>query len=190
MQLFDYCGARPANHCAPRITTSLRVSLATSIGRPVESSPLSKRARMMPAALVRWTRSISSWALTLYRFSTAKIHNPLYLPSNCPAFIEDRNRAFLKPNRQLEQRVGTKENRYLTKQTQIAESGSISLRRPRIGPLAAARTTITAIETKTAPPFNLRVKGKCAAGEPHAVTPLMLKHANTKLFLLGSQYRP
>jgi hypothetical protein len=114
VRLFAYCGVRPARHCAPRMTTSLRVSLATSIGRPVQSSPLSKRARMTPgAALVRWTRSIPSRALTLCRFSTAKIQNWLYPPSNCPAFIGDRNRACLKPDRQLKQRVGTKENRYL-----------------------------------------------------------------------------
>ena len=60
----------------------------------------------------------------------------------------------------------------------------------RIDPLAAARTTITAIETKTARPCNLKVEGKYAAGKPHAVTPWMLKHANMKLLLLGSPYRP
>jgi hypothetical protein len=52
VRLFDYCGVRPARHCAPRMTTSLRVSLAISIGRPVQSSPLSKRARMMPRGRV------------------------------------------------------------------------------------------------------------------------------------------
>jgi len=106
VQLFEYCGARPARHCAPRMTTSLRVSLATSIGRPVQSSPLSKRARMISGvALVRWARSIPSWALTLCRFLTAKTRNWLYPLSNHPPSTEDSNRAFLKANRQLGQRL-------------------------------------------------------------------------------------
>jgi hypothetical protein len=55
------------------------------------------------------------------------------------------------------------------------------LRWVRLARNGAARTMITAIETNTAPPFNLSVEGGCAAGEPHAVTPSMLKHANMKL---------
>src|ERR1700704_1405255 len=54
--------------------------------------------------------------------------------------------------------------------------------------LAVVRTTITAIETKTARPVNLRVEGKYAAGKPHAVAPLILKDANLKLLLLGSPF--
>jgi hypothetical protein len=134
-------------------------------------------------------------------------NSQLALPTiESPCFRWRSCHTFLKANRQLKQRAGIKGNRYLRSKSRLLALPQVGQQRKSllllfgcdppalygrwIGPLATARTMITAIETKTACRFDLRVKGQCAARESHAVTPRMRNNPNMKLFLLGSQYRP